>query len=181
MVFEYKYNYELSTKRQIFLSLYNVLPNIDIIKYIYNLKQDLELEEVKLSYGVCPPHIITNTTWSKDNIYISEAMELTISLMKYIVEPGFICKCSFHPDDYDPIELEEINNGNWISVIPNIDFNPRLNTKIKALNKIYDNIPLCKLYLFKQFETLYKYYKCTYGTNIFRLCIMNDNLLIHNF
>ena len=34
----YKYDFELSSKRQTFLWLYQVLPNIDIIKYIYLLK-----------------------------------------------------------------------------------------------------------------------------------------------
>jgi hypothetical protein len=181
MVFEYKYDYELSTKRQIFLWLYQVLPNIDIIKHIYQLKEDFELEEIKSYYGVCPHNIITNSTWSKDNINMCGSMKLSTTLMKYIVEPGFICKCSFNSDDYDPIELEEINNGNWISVIPNIDFNPRLITKIKVINETYNNTPLCNLYLFKTIKKIYKYYKCTYGINIFRLCIMNDNLVINNF
>ena len=41
---EYKYDFELSSKRRTCLWLYQILPNIDIIKEIYRLKEQLELE-----------------------------------------------------------------------------------------------------------------------------------------
>ena len=179
MVFEYKYDFELSTKRQIFLSLYQFLPNIDIIKHIYQFKEELELDEIRIYHGLCPKGVQTTRTWNRINKNVLyEKIKLSTQLIKYIVEPGFMCEYNFDEKDYNEVELNEIRYGNWISVISNINFNPSLCTKIRSFNKLYNNIPFCQYLFFKQIEKIYEYYKCTYGINIYRISIVNNNLKI---
>ena len=47
---EYKYDFELSSKGKIFLYLYQIIPNLDIIKYIYEMKDKIEELQNKLIY-----------------------------------------------------------------------------------------------------------------------------------
>ena len=65
---EYKYDFELSSKRRTCLWLYQILPNIDIIKEIYRLKEQVELEENQIYHGLCPRNVVTTGTWIPPHI-----------------------------------------------------------------------------------------------------------------
>ena len=64
------------------------------------------------------------------------------------MEPGFICTFHFNDKDYDQAELNEINNCNWVAVVPNINYNPTL--KIKIMNIVYDSIFLLTSVLYNK-------------------------------
>ena len=49
---EYNYDFELSSKRKIFLWLHQVLPNIDVINLIYQMKDDHYLSTYYLDLTV---------------------------------------------------------------------------------------------------------------------------------
>lgn len=167
----YKYDFELSSKRKTFLWLYQVIPNIDIIKYIYLLKEHSELEDTRMYYGVCPSYITVprmKHTWKE--FVFSDRMKLTSLFMKLIMEPGFICTFHFNDKDYDQVELNEINNCNWVAVVPNINYNPTLQEKIKIMNVVYDSIFLLTSELYNKLLGLHYWFKHTYGQhNIFRI------------
>lgn len=181
----YKYNYALSSKRNIFLWLYQVLPNIDIIKYIYKLKEEVELYDIHYYYRILPPSVGTFKEYSICNLKkygLRYPIRFNILFMKLIQEPGFICSFVFNECDYDEIELIEINNSNWISVIPSINYNPPLQEKIKIINKIYNNTWLLTSELEDKLEGLYYWFKHTYGHNIFRIGYdQHDNVYIPYF
>ena len=65
---EYKYDYELSSKRKTFLWLYQVLPSIDIIKYIYEIKENLEREDNMAYHGFCPRNVKIMGVWPPQEI-----------------------------------------------------------------------------------------------------------------
>ena len=48
------YEYALTSKQHLFLWLYQLIPNLDIIKYIYDMKCSLESDEILYYYGVMP-------------------------------------------------------------------------------------------------------------------------------
>ena len=167
----YKYDFELSSKRKTFLWLYQVIPNIDVIKYIYLLKEQSELEDTRIYYGVFPSYITVprmKHTWKE--FVFSDRMKLTSLFMKLIMEPGFICTFYFNDKDYDQVELNEINNCNWVAVVPNINYNPTLQEKIKIMNVLYDSIFLLTSELYNKLLGLHYWFKHTYGEhNIFRI------------
>ena len=43
--------------------MYQVLPNIDVIKHIYQFKEDLELDEIQMYHGLCPKTVKTTGIW----------------------------------------------------------------------------------------------------------------------
>ena len=164
MVLSYKYDFELSSKGQIFLWLFQVLSNIYILKYIYNIKEELELKENQIYYGLCPKHVTTCGKWIpiNTNSYkistIGDIMNLNAILIKIIMKPGFICSFNFIEESYDIIELNDIYFGNWVSVISNINYKPSIKEKINCIEiilhselDILDNIciklnNMCSLY-----------------------------------
>ena len=177
----YKYDFELSSKRKTFLWLYQVIPNIDIIKYIYLLKEKSELEETRMYYGVFPSYItVPHTKHIWKEFVLKDKMKLNTLFMKLIIEPTFICKFHFDYRDYEQIELNEINNCNWVSVVPNINYSPSLQEKIKIMNIVYNTIYLLTDELYNKLQGLYYWFKHTYGIhNVFRIgCDQNYNLYI---
>ena len=183
-VLSYKYDFELSSKKKIFLWLYQVLPNIDVIKDIYELKEDLELEDVKAYHGLCPRNVKTIGSWIptkiNDNYKImklGEDMLLNALLMKLIMDKGFICSFNYYNDDYQQIELDEIENGNWFSVVPNINENPPLHRKIKLLNIMYDSVPVVIDELYKRIHKIYLDYKNNEYNGILRIAIDQNDVL----
>ena len=61
--------------------------------------------------------------------------------MKLIMKPGFICSFTYKEEDYDNIELNEIDFGNWVSVVPNINFEPLLKDKLNCIETILKEEP----------------------------------------
>jgi len=148
MVIPYKYDFELSSKRKFFLWLYQILPNIDIIKDIYQLKEESELEDNQIYHGLCPKHVTTCGKWIPVNINpgykimtIEHKMKLNAILMKVIMAPGFICCFNYLKEEYDEVELNEIDFGNWVSVVPNINVKPLLKDKLKCIETIFKEEP----------------------------------------
>lgn len=152
------YEYELTTKQSIFLWLYQHIPNIDIIHIIYNYKYTLEYQDTLLYYGILPNNVIVPVSASEYNsfdipllpdlnhnyiltTFINSQMKLNLSFIKVLAKPGFICKFNFYPEEYDLIELTEICNGNWVSVIPNINEHPSLKDKLTCIHSIIENEP----------------------------------------
>ena len=180
----YKYDFELPSKRRTFLWLYQVLPNIDLIKEIYKLKEDSELEEIQSYHGLCPRHIKTEGTWIPPKINnnfkitsIRDVMKLNVLSMKLIQEEGLISIFVMDIEDYTEEELEEINYGNWISVVPNVNLCPTLQTRINVINLIYSSILCLVEDLFINLTRLYHLYKNAHGINVYGIgCDQNNNL-----
>ena len=177
---EYKYDFELSSKRRTFLWLYQILPNIDIIKEIYRLKEQLELEENQIYHGLCPRNVVTTGTWIPPHIsdsrniqYLQHRLSKSAELMKYIVEDGFICEFFMNKEDYTVGQIEQIEIGNWITIIPDLFINekPSYRQRIKVMNYIYEETPPSLFYFFKKIDRIFKLFKHTYGINIYRIGI----------
>jgi len=186
MVPSYKYDYELSSKQRIFLYLYQVIPIIDLLKDIYTLKEESEVEDNQIYHGMCPRYIKTTGAWiprcinNSFKIYqLKENLLLSAKFMKYIMEPGFICELSINREDYLDIELEEIDFGNWISVAHNVNTEPSYLSRIHAMNQLYDEVPLPIVYLVERLEEIYSQYtRISSGVNTHRLGINGSELLI---
>jgi hypothetical protein len=147
-----------------------VLPNLDILTYIYQLKEDMEYRDVLDYYGVLP---YDNLQVMKTHYVTYNHMRLTHICMKLVAEPGLLCTFVFNEKDYTSVELEEIDNHNWLSVIPNINFNPPLQDKLAILNSIYGNVYMVSDSLADTLERLHYWFTHTYGagTNIFRIAL----------
>ena len=158
----YKYDFELSSKRKIFLWLYQIIPNIDIIKYIYQLKEELDLYENQLYHGLCPKNIMTTGKWipigCNQSLTIPNKMKNNVMLMKFIMKSGFICSFIFNANKYSNLDIEEICYGNWFSVIPNINLNPSIKGKIKCINKIFEMEPYLQEDILIRLNKVYQYY-----------------------
>jgi len=177
---EYKYDFELSSKRRTCLWLYQILPNIDIIKEIYRLKEQLELEENQIYHGLCPRNVITMGAWIPPHIsdsrniqYLQHRLSKSAELMKYIVEDGFICEFIMNKEDYTVGQIEQIEIGNWITIIPDLFINekPSYRQRIKVMNYIHEETPPSLFYFFKKIDRIFKLFKHTYGINIYRIGI----------
>ena len=180
----YKYDFELTSKRTIFLWLYQVLPNIDILKDIYQRKEQLEVDEVRMYHGMCPRNVMTEGVWIpaeiNDNFKIMklrEDMAMNVLLMKLIMDKGFICSFHYEEANYTYIELSEIDHGNWFSVIPNVDDNPSLHRKIKVINILYDSIPLLVSDVYERLDKLYMSYQNNEYSGICRVGIDQRDML----
>ena len=180
------YEYDLTNKQSIFLWLYQVLPNIDIIHHIYNYKETLEYEDTLIYYGVLPEHIrvvgieykppYVKTLDSPNgyilSMFINSQMRLNHSFIRALTKPGFICTFTFNQEDYDSVELTEINNGNWVSVIPYINESPCLKDKLRCIHSILENEP----YFIETIgQILDKYVKLYENNSIVRLGIDQNN------
>ena len=172
---EYKYDFELSLKRKTLLWLYQILPNIELLQYIYQLKEESEINDARIYHGMCPEYItISHSKYIWKQVVQKDMMKLNTLFIKLIIDHGFICTFKFNETDYDPIELQEIYNSNWVSVVPNINYNPSLKEKIKIMNIIYMSSFMISTELYNRLEGLFYWYMHTYGTNIYR--IGYDNL-----
>jgi hypothetical protein len=142
-----EYEYALTSKQQIFLWLYQVIPNIDIIKYIYEKKLSLENEETLFYYGVMPQitflqepnysYIMTipvNNSWSK------KVLNNASLYMKLVTTPGLMCKF-ISPNILTGLEEELMNNGFWEFYALEIDEEPTMKEKIDCINKIINEGP----------------------------------------
>ena len=166
----YKYDFDLSSKRKTFLWLYQVLPNVDVINEIYKLKVESELDQARVDRGLLPAEIMVNGSLLASTIdHQHKVMLLNALHIKLIQEDGFICTFFMEEDHYTDYELEEINNGNWISVVPNINKKPTIKTKIKIMNLIYESILCLVEDLYIRLNNLHNGYMNTYGHNIFRI------------
>ena len=166
----YKYEFELSSKRRTFLWLYQVLPNIDLINEIYKLKIEAELDQARLERGLLPTNIIASGSFHVDFMdHQHKVMLLNALHIKLIQEDGFICTFFMDEDHYTDYELEEINNGNWISVVPNINRKPIIKTKIKIMNLIFVSILCLVEDLYIRLNNLHNAYMNTKDHNIFRI------------
>ena len=161
----YKYDFELSSKRRIFLWLYQVLPNIDLIKEIYKLKEDSELDDIKHYHGLCPRYIKTSCPWKPRQINdhssimnLREQMNPTTLFMKLIVDDGFICEFELNESLYDEGQLNLIIDGGWPSIITNINYKPSIKRRIQCMNLLMYKIPLLPLTNYVWIKRLYKMY-----------------------
>jgi len=151
----YKYDFELSSKRSIFLWLYQVLPNIDLIKWIYKLKLESELETIQSYHGLCPRHIRTTGSWDPRHIddplkimNLRRQMDFNTLFIKLIMDDGFICEV-----DHDEEQLEYIQGGEYTST--NINYKPSLTRKIKCINLMYDDLPLLSIDTIRRMYEIY--------------------------
>ena len=80
-------------------------------------------------------------------------------------------------EDYTDEELNEIHLGNWISVIPNIDYNPSLRTRIKIMNIIYYSIVCFVEDLYIRLNDLHNIYINNDDANIFRIGYDHNGVL----
>ena len=183
---EYKYDFELSSKRKIFLLLHQVLPNIDVINLIYQMKDDSEDEEVRLYHGLCPRNVKTIGTWIPKDINgnfkilkLNETMLLNASILTLIMDKGFICSFHYNASDYHQIEINEMDNGNWFAVAPNINENPPLHRKIKVMNILYDSIPLLVDELYKRIHTTYLDYLNNDYNGFLRIAIDQNDVIYY--
>ena len=138
----YKYDFELSSKRKIFLWLYQLLPDIDLIRYIYSIKEKSEYDEILNYYTLCPKNIKIAGVWIPENINdswkimnLKEIMKLNMIQIKLIVSEGLICSFKL-PDDLTNEELELLNNGFWEFCATAVDYNTTLSDKIDCVNDI---------------------------------------------
>jgi len=171
----YKYDFELSSKQKTFLWLYQVLPNVDVINEIYKLKDELEDEDVRIQHGLLSPTVIIINDNNIQDIF--NPQKLNTMLIKLIVDEGFMCSFFYNEFNYTTIELEEINVGNWFSVVRNINLHPPLKDKLKIVNILYNSIPLLITDVYDKLYKIYLYYLNNDNNGYFRLGIdQNDKI-----
>ena len=89
--------YELSSKQKIFLYLYSVIPNLDTISYIYQLKLNQEtIENIGFSSS-CPRYFTGCRHWypydlssSWKIMFLTTVKDINIQLLQMIMNPYFI-------------------------------------------------------------------------------------------
>ena len=175
-VLEYKYDYELSSKRKTCLWLYQVLPNIDLVKTIYQLKEDMEHEEVLMYHGLCPNNIKIMGMWPPQEINDSwkimnlrDIMKMNSLFMKLIVSDGLICGFDLPKPMTDQDRLL-IVNGFWEFCATTIDYEPCLKDKVLCINKIVDEATYFLPDICKKLETIGNLYDE-------RTLVLDDGLL----
>jgi len=161
----YKYDFELSSKRRTFLWLYQVLPNIDLIKEIYKLKENSELEDIKSYHGLCPRYIKSSCSWKPRYINdhfkimnLREQMNANTLFMKLIMDDGFICEFEMNDSIYDRDQLKLIREGGWSFIIPDINYKPSLRRKIQCMNLMMDKLPSLSITNYVSIKRLYTIY-----------------------
>ena len=173
-----EYEYTLTSKQLTFLWLYQVIPNIDIIKYIYEKKCSLENEETMFYYGIIP-HITflqeSNysyiMTTSLDYSWSKKVLNNSSLYMKLVTTPGLICKFT-SPKTLTGLEEELMNNGFWEFYALEINEEPTMKEKIDCINKILDEGP----YFLDDIYSKLKHLSNVYDSNMFKL-VHNDQEL----
>ena len=102
-------------------------------------------------------------------------MLMNALIIKLIIDRGFICSFTYCKDDYHVIEINEIENGNWFSVISNINTNPPLKLKLKLMNILYDEVPLLVTDIYDKLNKIYMNYLNNDHNDYFRLGIDQNN------
>lgn len=161
---EYHYDFELSSKQKTFLWLYQVLPNIDMIKQIYKLKEEMEHEDTLSYYGLCPRNVKIMGVWPSEEINdswkimnLKDIMKVNSLFMKLIVSDGLICGFDL-PKPMTDQDRELIVNGFWEFCATAVDYEPSLKDKILCINKITNEAMYFLPDICKKLETIGKLY-----------------------
>jgi len=161
----YKYDFELSSKRRTFLWLYQVLPSIDLIRIIYKLKEECELEDVRGYHGLCPSYIRIDGSWIPKQINarlgifnLRGQMNLNTLFMKLIMNNGFICEFKMIDSDYDINQLSMIQNGEWYILVSSINEQPSLRRRIQCINLLADRTPLLSFTEYASIKRVFELY-----------------------
>ena len=165
------YEYALTSKQQIFLWLYQVLPNLDIIKYIYDMKCSLEYDETLYYYGLIPNITFLQEsnfsyimTIPLDNSWSKKVLNNSSLYMKLVTTPGLICKFTA-PNVLTKSEEELMNNGFWEFYALEIDEEPTMKEKIDCINKILAQAP----YFLDDIYDKLKHLVTVYESNMYKL------------
>ena len=172
------YEYALTNKQQIFLWLHKLIPNLDIIKYIYEIKCSLENSETLYYYDIIPhitflqesnfSYIMTipvNDSWSR------KVLNNASLYMKLVTTPGLICKF-ITPKVLSGLEEELMNNGFWEFYALEIDEEPTMKEKIDCINKILDE----SLYFLDDIYGKLKHLVTVYESKMYKLVNKDQEL-----
>lgn len=161
---DYHYDFELSSKRQTFLWLYQVLPNIDMIQRIYKLKEEMEHEDTLSYYGLCPRNVKIMGVWPSEEINdswkimnLKDIMKVNSLFMKLIVSDGLICGFDL-PKPMTDQDRELIVHGFWEFCATAVDYEPSLKDKIVCINKIINEAMYFLPDICKKLETIGELY-----------------------
>ena len=165
------YEYALTSKQQLFLWLYQMLPNLDIIKYIYDMKCSLERDEILYYYGLIPNITFLQEsnfsyimTVPLDNSWSKKVLNNSSLYMKLVTTPGLICKFTA-PKVLTKSEEELMNNGFWEFYALEIDEEPTMKEKIDCINKILEETP----YFLDDIYDKLKHLVTVYESNMYKL------------
>lgn len=166
-----EYEYSLTSKQQLFLWLYQLLPNLDIIKYIYEMKCSIENDETLYYYGLIPNITFLQEsnfsyimTIPLDNSWSKKVLNNSSLYMKLVTTPGLICKFT-SPKVLSRSEEELMNNGFWEFYALEIDEEPTMKEKIDCINKILEDAP----YFLDDIYDKLKHLVTVYESNMFKL------------
>jgi hypothetical protein len=175
----YKYDFELSSKQKIFLWLYQILPNIDMIKKIYDMKLEMEHEEVLSYYGLCPRNVKISGVWPPEDINdswkimtLKDIMKVNALFMKLIVSDGLICGFNL-PKPMTDQDRELIVHGFWEFCATAVDYEPCLKDKVLCINKVINEAMYFLPDICKKLETISELYDE-------RTKVLDDGLLTEN-
>jgi hypothetical protein len=152
------FEYELTNKRRTLLWLYQVVPNIDIIKYIYELKSSLELADTLYYYGIIPHITIipeSNYLYKINNIWQTKILNTSALYMQMVTTPGLICNFT-QAVTLTSQEEELLNNGFWDFYATEIDESPTLKDKINCINKILEEAPYFTEDIYYKLKNIYE-------------------------
>lgn len=175
----YKYDFELSSKQKIFLWLYQILPNLDMIKKIYDMKLEMEHEEVLSYYGLCPRNIKISGVWPPEDINdswkimtLKDIMKVNALFMKLIVSDGLICGFDL-PKPMTEQDRELIVHGFWEFCATAVDYEPCLKDKVLCINKVINEAMYFLPDICKKLETISELYDE-------RTKVLDDGVLTEN-
>jgi hypothetical protein len=176
---DYQYDFELSSKQKIFLWLYQILPNIDMIKKIYDMKLEMEHEEVLSYYGLCPRNVKISGVWPPEDINdswkimtLKDIMKVNALFMKLIVSDGLICGFNL-PKPMTDQDRELIVHGFWEFCATAVDYEPCLKDKVLCINKVINEAMYFLPDICKKLETISGLYDE-------RTKVLDDGLLTEN-
>jgi hypothetical protein len=176
---DYQYDFELSSKQKIFLWLYQILPNIDMIKKIYDMKLEMEHEEVLSYYGLCPRNVKISGVWPPEDINdswkimtLKDIMKVNALFMKLIVSDGLICGFNL-PKPMTDQDRELIVHGFWEFCATAVDYEPCLKDKVLCINKVINEAMYFLPDICKKLETISELYDE-------RTKVLDDGLLTEN-
>lgn len=176
---DYQYDFELSSKQKIFLWLYQILPNIDMVKKIYDMKLEMEHEEVLSYYGLCPRNIKISGVWPPEDINdswkimtLKDIMKVNALFMKLIVSDGLICGFDL-PKPMTDQDRELIVHGFWEFCATAVDYEPSLKDKVLCINKVINEAMYFLPDICKKLETISNLYDE-------RTKVLDDGLLTEN-
>ena len=122
--------------------------------------------ETKIYYGVLPnniiiigrfPHHINNAIAIQS---LQDILYVNRLLIKYIIEPGFIC--SFNNNNLVKEITKMLFIHSWQYIVTDINFNPPLKEKIKCINLIFENEPYLVEEILARLNNLYYHFHLFY-------------------